>query len=75
METKLSLLSAQLDHIAELISYLEDQKTKFVCEPVLEELQTAINLLKKKVLKIQKEYDIAYNEWLEFSDFLGSLEF
>lgn len=75
METKLFLLSAQLDHIAELISYLEDQKTKFVCEPILEELQTSINLLKNKSLKIQKEYDKTYNEWLEFSDFLGSLDF
>ena len=75
IETKLSLISAQLDHVTKLIEYWKGQIERFVCEPILDELKCSVELLEKKRSKIQKEYNKIYSEWLEFSDFLGSLEF
>ena len=75
METKLSLLSHQIDTITELAEYLRKNAAEYFYQPISEELIAAAISIEQKLLSLQQEYDKVYDEWLEFSDFLGSLDF
>ena len=75
METKLSLLSHQIDTISELAEELRKNAAEYFYQPISEELIAAAISIEQKILSLQQEYDRVYDEWLEFSDFLGSLDF
>ncbi len=75
METKLSLLSHQIDTISELAEELRKNAAEYFYQPISEELIAAAISIEQKILSLQQEYDKVYDEWLEFSDFLGSLDF
>ena len=75
METKLSLLSHQIDTISELANELRKNAAEYFYQPISEELIAAAISIEQKILSLQQEYDRVYDEWLEFSDFLGSLDF
>lgn len=75
METKLSLLSQQIDAITELAECLRKNAADYFYQPISEELIATAISIEQKLLSLQQEYDKVYDEWLEFSDFLGSLDF
>ena len=75
METKLSLLSHQIDTISELAEELRNHAANYFYQPISEELIAAAISIEQKLLSLQQEYNKVYDEWLEFSDFLGSLDF
>lgn len=74
-ETVLARLSNQLDCVSEIIDLLQDISKESLCEPIREELNQTIEALKTKYKKLQKQYKVAYNDMLEFADFLSSVDY
>ena len=74
-ETVLARLSNQLDRVSEIIDLLQDIYKESLCEPIREELNQTIEALKTKYKKLQKQYKVAYNDMLEFADFLSSVDY
>lgn len=74
-ETVLARLSNQLDRVSEIIDLLQDISKESLCEPIREELNQTIEALKTKYKKLQKQYKVAYNDMLEFADFLSSVDY
>jgi hypothetical protein len=74
-ETKISKLVAQLDRISEVIDLLQDIAKEPLCEPIRDDLIKTIEALNSKYKKLNKQYKIAYNEMLEFADFLSSVDY
>ena len=74
-ETVLARLSKQLDRVSEVIDLLHDISKESLSEPIREELNQTIEALKTKYKKLKKQYKVAYDDMLEFADFLSSVDY
>ena len=74
-ETVLARLSKQLDRISEVINLLQEISKESLCEPIREDLEQTLKALKTKYKKLQKQYKIAYDDMLEFADFISSVDY
>lgn len=74
-ETVLVRLSEQLDHISEVISFLQKTTADPNCAPIKEELLQSIDKIKLKYKKLNRQYNTAYKEMLELADFLSSVDY
>ena len=74
-ETVLARLSKQLDRVSEVIDLLQDISKESLSEPIREELNQTIEALKTKYKKLKKQYKVAYDDMLEFADFLSSVDY
>jgi uncharacterized protein YutE (UPF0331/DUF86 family) len=62
METKLSLLSHQIDTISELANELRKNAAEYFYQPISEELIAAAISIEQKILSLKQEYDRVYDE-------------
>ena len=74
-ETVLARLSKQLDRISEIINLLQEISKESLCEPIGEELEQTLKALNTKYKKLQKQYKVAYNDMLDFADFISSVDY
>lgn len=74
-ETVLARLSKQLDRISEIINLLQEISEESLCEPIREELEQTLKALNTKYKKLQKQYKVAYDDMLDFADFISSVDY
>lgn len=71
-ETRLALLDEQITKINKLIKY---SKKYLNCKPVKEEVESFISKLEEISASLKDQFKSEYQEMLDFSDFLSSVDY